>query len=96
MQSPIRERVHGALTATAGLLLFVGGLALIDGRVRRQLTAMFAGPGPTEELVAFHERLGELLFIALQAIRDQTIEHAPLVIFSLAAAVLMLFMMRTT
>jgi hypothetical protein len=96
MKSPLRERVHGALTATVGLLLFVGGLALIDGRVRRQLATMFAAPGPTEELVAFNERLGELLFIALQAIRDQTIEHAPLVIFSLAAAVLMLFMMRTT
>lgn len=33
--------------------------------------------------------------ILLTAARDQSIEHAPLVIFTLAAAVLVLFMTRT-
>jgi hypothetical protein len=36
-----------------------------------------------------------LVYIAIHAVRDQSIEHAPLTIFGLAALVLVLFMMRT-
>jgi hypothetical protein len=33
--------------------------------------------------------------VVTEAVRDQSIEHAPLVIFVLAATVLMMFMLRT-
>ena len=95
MHQVIRERIVGGLTAAAGMVALVGGLALIDRRVRRQLVLAFSSTGPTDQLSAVSERLGSLVYIVLQAAREQTIEHAPLVIFGLAAAVLVLFMLRT-
>jgi hypothetical protein len=95
MQTAIRERIYGGLIASAGFLALLGGLAIIDRRVRRELSLLFSGSGPPQGLTTAGERVNDLLLIVLQAARDQTIEHAPLVIFGLAAAVLVLFMMRT-
>jgi hypothetical protein len=95
MQQAIRERIYGGVIASAGFLALLGGLAVIDRRVRRELTLLFSGSGPPQGLATMGERVSDLALIVLQAARDQTIEHAPLVIFGLAAAVLVLFMMRT-
>ena len=39
--------------------------------------------------------VGSLVAVIAQAVRDQSMERAPLVIFALAALVLVLFMLRT-
>lgn len=95
MAHTLRRPMFNGLTAVGGVGALVCGLAIVDERVRDQIARLVAGRGPTEEIATASERLQDLLLIVLQAIRDQSIEHAPLVIFSLAAAVLVLFMLRT-
>ena len=91
----MRSGVTSGLTAAAGVTAVLIGLAVIDGRVQDRLATLFSGRGPTGELLSEGARLQELGTAILQAVRDQSIEHAPLTIFALAAAVLVLFMLRT-
>ena len=91
----MRSAVSSGLTAAAGVAAVLIGLAVIDGRVQDRLATLFAGPGPTGELLSAGAKLQELGSAILQAVRDQSIEHAPLTIFSLAAALLVLFLLRT-
>jgi hypothetical protein len=39
--------------------------------------------------------VNDVVLAALDVLRDQSLEHAPLTIFALAATVLLLFMLRT-
>ena len=94
MATAIRS-VRGGVTAFASLTALVTGLALIDGRVRSQVAQMLETRGPTDEIVTIGYRFEDLAYIVMQAVRDQSIEHAPMVIFALAAMVLLLFMTRT-
>jgi hypothetical protein len=54
-----------------------------------------SGNPPTGQMVSMGERVQDFMAIAMQALRDQSIEHAPLVVFAVAAAVLFVFMTRT-
>jgi hypothetical protein len=88
--------MSGVITATGGICALVAGLAIIDERVRGQLASMVTNrPAASSELASVGDRLQDFLFVATQAVTDQSIEHAPLVIFALAALVLVLFMTRT-
>jgi hypothetical protein len=89
------RRMSGGLVAAGGLCALVAGLALIEERVPQQIARVFATRAPTPELSSGGRFLHELTVIVLQAVRDQTIEHAPLVIFGLAAVILVLLMTRT-
>lgn len=89
-----RPSIFGGLTALAGMGALVAGLALMDERVRVQIGRVVGGQAPTGEIVALTERVQDLLVIAAQVVRDQSIEHAALVIFAMAALVLVLFMTR--
>jgi hypothetical protein len=91
----ITRTLSGAMTSIAGVCAVVVALAAIDARVREQVTALAAGRGPSGELVTLTQRVQDLTFTVLQAVRDQSIEHAALTIFALGALVLLLFMMRT-
>jgi hypothetical protein len=90
-----RRSMFGGLTAVGGACGLVLGLAIIDDRVRDQLARLLSGGGPTRELASAGGRAQELTEILVDAVRDQSIEHAPLVIFALAAMLLVLFMIRT-
>lgn len=78
-----------------GLCALVIGLAAIDARVRDQVARVFARQGPTAEMASIWSQLEEMAVIVAHAMRDQSIENAPMVIFALAAMVLVLFMTRT-
>lgn len=95
MTRAMRRHVFGGLTAAGGFGALVVALALFDGRVRDQLSNVFARRGPTNEIATAGARAQELLAVLAQVVTDQSIEHAPLVIFGLAALVLVLFMLRT-
>jgi hypothetical protein len=71
------------------------GLAAIDDRVRDRIALALGSGGPTREITTVGSHLNEIASIAFQALRDQSIEHAPLVIFALAALVLVLLLTRT-
>jgi hypothetical protein len=91
----IRRPFAGGLTTVGGLLALVLGLAAIDDRVRDQIARVFTSRGPSDEITGFGSHLGDLAMIAVRAVWDQSIAHAPLAIFALAAAILVLLMTRT-
>jgi hypothetical protein len=95
----VEERVtrpfSGGLTVAGGLCALVVGLALVDERVRVRLADLATGRTTSGELASVSAKLQQLAEVVAEAVRDQSIEQAPLVIFGLAAIVLVLFMLRT-
>ena len=87
--------MSGGVAGVAGVCAVIVGLAAIDVRVRDQLSALLSGRGPSGELMTATARLQEIGLTILQAVRDQSIEHAALTIFALAALVIVMFMLRT-
>ena len=83
------------VTAVAGAGALILGLAIVDERVRAQLGRVVSGRPPTEEIVSFGAQLQDLLNVLWQGVQDQSVENAPLVIFSVAALVLVVWMTRT-
>jgi hypothetical protein len=87
--------LNGGVTSLAGICAVVVALAAIDSRVRDQVSAILSGRAPSGELVTITQGFESFAYTVLQAVRDQSIEHAALTIFALGAMVLLLFMMRT-
>jgi hypothetical protein len=88
----MRRRVFGdaviSLSAVLALLLM---LVSIDPRVRIQVASAWGASGTS----SVSKDLGEISGVVLSAIQDRGIDNAPLMIFALAATVLVLFMLRT-
>lgn len=82
-------------TGASGFALIAGGLVVIDQRVREQVVAIASGGNASGELLSVGARLRELGLLAFQAVRHQSIEHAPLTLFALAALILLVLMLRT-
>jgi hypothetical protein len=79
----MRRRVFGdAVISLFALLALLLMLVSIDPRVRIQVASAWGGSGTSESTVL------------LSAIQDRGIDNAPLMIFALAATVLVLFMLR--
>ena len=87
------RRVFGdaviSLCAVLGLLLM---LVSVDPRVRHQVASVWGGSSDPSSVTNVSI---ELVDVVLSAARDQGITNAPLMIFALAATVLVLFMLRT-
>jgi hypothetical protein len=91
----MKQRSFAGVFTTAGaLVILVVCLAAIDTDVREQMARMFQGGAPTAA-VSIASDVRSLAAVVFVAARDQSIEHAPLVMFALAATVLVLFMLRT-
>ena len=90
------RRAIGDATITAGsALALVTTLVLLDERVRDAIGAVMDPRHPGTALAGLGDRAREVAAIVIVAARNQSFEHAPLVIFSLAAIVLVIFMLRT-
>ena len=89
------RRVFGdaviSLCAVLALLLM---LVSVDPRVRYQVSGVWGGSDATP-VASFGKQVSEISTVVLSAARDQGIDNAPLMIFALATAVLVLFMLRT-
>jgi len=90
-----RVAIDDALLSGGGILVLLLTLVALDSRVRDHVSGLFGASRSEGELVNAADQLRELGAVIFQAVHDQSIEHAPLVIFTLAAAVLVLFMLRT-
>ena len=90
----VRRVLNDALlsTAAAGSLLLV--LVAADDRVRDQVTRQFGGQS-SSALAQAGGQVRDIAQIVADTIRDQSLEHAPLLIFVLVATVLLLAMTRT-
>ena len=91
----MRRASYSFITTGAGFCAIAVGLAVIDDRVRTEIASIVSGRGSTGDITGFGARMQELGLIAMQAVRDQSIEHAPLTVFALVALVLFALMMRT-
>lgn len=85
--------VEAGMSVGALSLLFMALIAF-DDRVREQISLRLAAR-PSEELAEAGRQVRDLTAVLLEAAHDQSIAHAPLLIFVLAGVVLLLFMLRT-
>jgi len=69
-------------------------LAVSDGRVRDRMASHLSSQ-PTAELASAGALVRDVVIVVFQAARDQSIAHAPLVLFVVAGGALLLFMLRT-
>ena len=87
----MRRRVFGdAVISLCALLALLLMLVSVDPRVRIQVASAWGGSTST----SVSKDLGEVSTVLLSAIQDRGIDNAPLMIFALAATVLVLFMLR--
>jgi hypothetical protein len=91
----VRRVIGDAVLTAGGAMVLVIALVTFDDRVRDQIMGVFDARHPTDAIAGVSGRVTEVVGILAQAMRSQSIEHAPLVIFALAATVLVLFMLRT-
>jgi len=90
------RRVFGnAVVSMATLAVLLLALVSVDGRVRERIADVLTTPPSSAELAGARQQLQQVSTVVLTAARDQSIEHAPLVIFAAAATVLVIFMVRT-
>lgn len=91
----IRRAFDDALISVGALIALILVLAAFDGRVREQISLRIGSGRASAQVIDAGVVVRDLTGVVADAVRDQSIEHAPLVIFVLAATVLVLFMLRT-
>ena len=88
MKLGVREAVLSPAVFGAILLMLVS----VDDRVRTRLANLVSGGDGVGSL---GDRLAELGDALLSAVRHQSIENAPLLVFATVGVVLVIFMVRT-
>ena len=91
----MRRAIGDAMMTAGSALTLVLALVLLDDRVRDQISAVVDPRHPGAALADLGHHANQIAAIVAVAARNQSIDHAPLVIFALAATVLVLFMLRT-
>lgn len=87
------KRVGSDAFVSAGVLLVVlATIMAMDIRVREQLRAAVISSSTIGDAGM---RLREVGSVVIDAARTQSIEHAPMMLFVVAATVLLLFLVRT-
>jgi hypothetical protein len=70
----------------------IAALVSVDDRVRTQFTQLVSGG---DGIASWDNRLADLGTALVAAIRHQSIDNAPLMVFATVGALLFLFMVRT-
>jgi len=89
----MRRVLGDALISAGAMLILLLVLVSVDDRVRERVSAL-ATPSRSE-LVSAGTMVGQVSAVVVRAVRDQSVEHAPMMIFAVAATVLVLCMLRT-
>jgi hypothetical protein len=87
-------RARDWATSMAGFMAVLVTLVVFDERVGRQL-AMLSRRSPDRELIVMGDWFASLGTVVAVAARDQSIEHAPMLVFTVFAILLVIFMVRT-
>ncbi len=94
----MRVQAQRAIGEVAGsVLCFVAvltALVAVDQRVRERVMLLFSGSG-SDSVRAWGHHIDALFDAVLQAVRDQSLDNAPLLIFTIVSAVLVVFMLRS-
>lgn len=88
----MRRLLHDALISLGALAILLILLASIDARVREQVVRIANGAAAGE---VADTKIYDVGSVIVTAARDQSVAHAPLAIFVIAAGVLLLCMLRT-
>lgn len=88
MKLGIREAIVSPAVFGVILLLLVS----VDDRVRERFGSLLSGG---DGLAPWGDRLADLGDALLSAVRSQSIENAPLLVFATVGVVLVLFMVRS-
>ncbi len=90
----MRRVFKDALVSAGALLIVLVALMAVDGRVRSQVTAAVSGVSSPQAVVSGAGKARYVAGVVASAAREQSINHAPMVIFVVAATVLVTFMLR--
>jgi hypothetical protein len=85
-------RFRQMLLSLTAFALVVGGIAYVDPRVRDHFTLLVSGG---DGIASWDNRAMDLGHALAGAVRYQSIENGPLMIFAVVGTVLFLFMLRT-
>ena len=89
------RRVFGdALVSVAALAVLLTVLASMNERVRHEVSQRLSPGQAQTDITGVVADAQEVAAVVYDAARNQTMEHAPLMIFVLAAFVLVAFMLR--
>ena len=88
---PMTAGLRQTAISITGLAIVIAGLTFVDPRVRDRLSALVSG----QDGGTLSDRASELGTALLTALKYQSIENAPLLIFATVGAVLFVFMVRT-
>ena len=83
-----------ALMSAGAVTLLLLALVAIDPRVREQISEPFAAR-PSIALASAGSRVRDVTNAIAKAARDKSLANAPMLIFTLSATILVLFMLRT-
>ncbi len=90
----IRPRLGDVLWSAGGIFLLIVSLSAIDDRVREQVS-MHVTDHPTAEIRDAGQEAESFASVVATAVRDQSVDHAPLTTFAAAGTILLVFMLRT-
>ena len=89
-----RPGIGEAMASVICLIAVLVTLVAVDGRVRDRFTAL-VNQASSAPLVSFEDRASAFTDAVAQAARDHSIDQAPLLVFTVVAAALLIFMLRT-
>ena len=89
------QRAHiGWMASFGGAATLVGGLIALDPQLRRHAESLANGQ-PSSELVGLNARAQNLIYSALDLLKDYSVDNAVLVMFGVMALVLVVIMFRS-
>jgi hypothetical protein len=94
MDSIMRRACTHALMSAGAVAVLLLALVVMDDRVREAITVR-AATNPSAAIASAGHKAQDLTALLLDVGRDQSRAHAPLLVFSLASAILVVFMLRT-
>ena len=89
-----RLRTRDWVGSAVGFLAVLAALVAFDPRVAHRM-AHLVGGGRASELRGVADQAGSLGSALLMAVKDQSIDHAPMLVFTAVALLLVGFMVRT-
>jgi ABC-type xylose transport system permease subunit len=90
----VRRAFGDALISAAALLVLLVGLVAIDDRVRDRVLSVIQTGDVSSSVGSVTSVASDVAGVLMMAARDQSLDHAPLAVFVVAATALVLAMLR--
>ena len=84
-------RFRQSLVSGGVFVAMLGGLVIFDERVRERFNDLVSGGA----IMPWNDRVGDLANALLTALKYQSVENGPLLVFATVGATLFVFMVKT-